>query len=349
MSQPPSYVTRWDLDKTYLRTDFYELGELLQNVLERPDQKRPVPGAASLLRLLGAGPVRVHVLSGSPRQMRGTILKRFALDGVRVDELTLKPNASNLLRLRWRALRDQLGYKLTALLEARARELDTFSASPPEVLFGDDSEADAFVYSLYADVCTGQVDVEKLGKVLAAGDTYPDVARRALAAAERAHASQPEGAIFILLHLERQSPPSSFSMFGPRLVPFHNFAQASFVLLDAGFLSAHAVSEVCRDMLELHRFDVSALARSYVDLELRGYLSSGALGSLATAVSGAGPDLATLPESIALARREMRAASTEPVPLEPALVEPALAKSGPIEPLDYERLARAHRAGRSRR
>ena len=104
----PRLITRWDLDKTYLRSEFDKIGDLARSLFERPDQKRAVPGAASLLRLLGQGPVRVHVLSGSPRQLRGAILKRFAMDGVRVDQLTLKPNASNLLRLRMRALKDQL-------------------------------------------------------------------------------------------------------------------------------------------------------------------------------------------------------------------------------------------------
>ena len=113
---PPSggvdYVARWDLDKTYLRTDFDTLRDLVRTAIERPDRKRSVPGAAALLRELGRSGARVHILSGSPRQMRGKLEEKLAIDRVRFDELTLKPNLSNMMRGRLRALRDQLGYKL---------------------------------------------------------------------------------------------------------------------------------------------------------------------------------------------------------------------------------------------
>ena len=49
----PPFIARWDLDKTYLRTDFDTLRDLVRTAIERPDQKRTVPGAASLLRELG--------------------------------------------------------------------------------------------------------------------------------------------------------------------------------------------------------------------------------------------------------------------------------------------------------
>ena len=35
-----------------------------------------------------------------------------------------------------------------------------------EILFGDDAETDAFVYSLYADLCAGRVGTEALSSVL---------------------------------------------------------------------------------------------------------------------------------------------------------------------------------------
>ena len=59
-------IARWDLDKTYLRTDFDTLRDLLRTAIERPDQKRTVPGAAALLRELGRAGVETHILSGSP-------------------------------------------------------------------------------------------------------------------------------------------------------------------------------------------------------------------------------------------------------------------------------------------
>ena len=64
-------VARWDLDKTYLRTEFDTFSDLLRTAVERPDRKRSVPGAAALLREIGKSGARIHILSGSPRQMRG--------------------------------------------------------------------------------------------------------------------------------------------------------------------------------------------------------------------------------------------------------------------------------------
>ncbi len=196
-------VARWDLDKTYLRTEFDTVRDLIRTAVERPDRKRSVPGAAALLRELKRSGARVHILSGSPRQMRGRLEEKLAIDRVRYDELTLKPNLSNALRLRFRAMRDQLGYKLPNLLAARAR--DQWGAASPgalaEVLVGDDAEADAFVYSLYADVCAGVVDDKLLGRVLDKGRVYSDQAELALSSQRRIEPAPVVGRILIHLRV----------------------------------------------------------------------------------------------------------------------------------------------------
>src|SRR5262249_15676427 len=146
---PVNFIARWDLDKTYLRTDFDTVGALVRTAIERPDQKRTVPGAASLLRELGRAGVETHILSGSPEQLRSRPEEKLRLDGARWTTLTLKPNLQNLLRLRFRALRGQLGYKLPALLRRRCElpsQRDERGELIHEVLLGDDAEADAFVY-----------------------------------------------------------------------------------------------------------------------------------------------------------------------------------------------------------
>src|ERR1043165_5508013 len=136
------YVARWDLDKTYLRTEFATVRDLLKTALERPEQKRTVPGAATLLREIAGPGASVHILSGSPEQLRAKLEEKLRLDGARWDSFTLKPNLRNVLRLRFRAVRDQLGYKLPALLSARAGLVSSKDAHLPylrEVLIGDDA------------------------------------------------------------------------------------------------------------------------------------------------------------------------------------------------------------------
>src|SRR5262245_28220801 len=104
---PPVHVYRWDLDKTYLRTEFDTFRQMVRTAFESAADKRNVPGTAALLRELkarGPQPNRVCIISGSPRQMRRTIEAKLALDKVTWDELVLKPALSNVLRGRFRAV-----------------------------------------------------------------------------------------------------------------------------------------------------------------------------------------------------------------------------------------------------
>ncbi len=280
------HIARWDLDKTYLRTEFDSLRDLVRTALERPDQKRTNPGASTLLREMVRSGVRVHILSGSPEQMRRRLEDKLRLDGITWDTFTLKPNLQNLLRLRFRAVRDQLGYKLPALLHARARlaERGEPAAESTESLFGDDAEADAYVYSLYADFVSGRVGEDVLLRVLERGRVYEDVVAEAMETArtvERADAVQR-----ILIHLERQTPPDDFRKYGGRVVPFYNYLQAAFVLFEDGRLGPDGLLRVAVELVTEHRFDGDALARSYLDLARRGHLRGMAVEPIGTALEG---------------------------------------------------------------
>jgi hypothetical protein len=267
-----THIARWDLDKTYLRTEFDSLRDLVKTALERPDQKRTNPGASTLLREMVRAGVRVHILSGSPEQMRRRLEDKLRLDGIAWESFTLKPNLQNLLRLRFRAVRDQLGYKLPALLRARAAlaEGGEPATSSTETLFGDDAEADAYVYSLYADFVTGRIGEDVLLRVLERGRVYPDVVAETMETARTIeHADVVER---ILIHLEQQTPPDDFRKYGPRVVPFYNYLQAALVLFESGRLRAESVLRVAVELVTEHHFDGDSLARSYLDLARRGHL-----------------------------------------------------------------------------
>jgi hypothetical protein len=267
-----SHIARWDLDKTYLRTEFDTLRDLVKTALERPDQKRTNPGASTLLREMVRSGVRVHILSGSPEQMRRKLEDKLRLDGITWDSFTLKPNLQNLLRLRFRALKDQLGYKLPALLAGRAKlvEAGDHDGATTETLFGDDAEADAFVYSLYADIIAGRVPEDVLLRVLERGRVYEDVVAESMETARAVvHADVVER---ILIHLDQQTPPDDFRPYGARVVPFYNYLQAAFVLFEDGRLGADGVLRVAVELVTEHRFDGDSLSRSYLDLSRRGHL-----------------------------------------------------------------------------
>ncbi len=333
MSVAP-FVTRWDLDKTYLRTEFDTLSDLLRTAMERPDQKRAVPGASALLGVLGDTGARIHILSGSPRQLRSRLEEKLRLDGVRWDELTLKPNLSNMLRLRFRALRDQLGYKLPILLAARVRDQDV---AEEEILVGDDAEADAFVYSLYGDLCDGTVNGAALEQILTAGNVYGDQ-RESIRSSLRAIRKGPVVAR-ILIHLDRQSPPSHFELYGPRVVPFYNYLQAAMVLLEDGRLGAESVLKVARALARQDRFEGVALARSYLDLLRRGHTRGTAPALLRAALSSLenepGEDAGTFSEMVGL--------------MEGYVESPPRPKQRGSSVRDYVELATRHQGGKNRK
>lgn len=297
-------VARFDLDKTYLRSEFETFSDLAKSALERADQKRPVPGATELLHELSRQGAFLHVLSGSPKQLRSSIRLRLKLDGIALNKLTLKPNLQNLLRLRLRSLKDQLGYKLHALLAASDEEAITRGPEPSvELLVGDDSETDALVYSLYADVLEGNLNAEELANVLSEAHLYQDELDQILRLARRRFATAaPEGTL-ILIHLAHQTAPSEFDAFGSRLGTFFNYAQAAFILLDRGLLTRSAAIRVASAFTKLHRFDSSALARSYWDLGRRGLVTERSLHLLRAGFEGAEEE-AWIAETLALAQIE---------------------------------------------
>jgi hypothetical protein len=325
------HIFRWDLDKTYLRTDFDSLRGLLRSALEKASDKRAVPGAPALIRALraaGGAAHRICIISGSPEQMRTVLEAKLALDGVEYDEFVLKPNLQNLMRGRLRALRAQIPYKLPALLGSRAR-----TAAPAETLFGDDAESDAIVYSLYADLCAGKVPPEELARVLVASHAYDDQLEITMDLA----AKVPRGDVVrrIVIHLDRRSPTAGFERFGPRLVPVYNYFQAALVLYGDGQLGARDVLGVGREMLASHDYTVSSLANSLQDLLRRGRLAPAVGVRLAQESQGLVDDYTDLP------REEIAAAFAARVRALGHLEEPAAAP-GPSR-LDYVALLGAER------
>jgi hypothetical protein len=322
-SKHPPHITRWDLDKTYLRTEFDTMRDLVRTAFERADEKRTNPGAATLLRELARSKVSIHILSGSPEQMRKRLEEKLKLDGIEWDSFTLKPNLQNMLRLRFRALRDQLGYKLPSLLGIRTAAGDDV-AGVKESLFGDDAEADAFVYSLYGDIMSGRAGEELVAEVCERGRVYEDVAAEVIRCVRLV---KPEPVVErIFIHLERQSAPRDYAVFGTRAVPFYNYLQTAFVLHEDGRLPPESLLRVAGEMVTQHRFDGESCARSYADVAKRGHLAGTKLEAIAAALptyqkeapANAAAEVAKMVEQLPkhgeLAQTRFRPADEEPIP-----------------------------------
>jgi hypothetical protein len=295
--QKIQHLFRWDLDKTYLHTDFDTLIDIVRTAVEKPEGKRTVPGAAALIReLRTAVPSKVTILSGSPEQMRATLESKLRLDGVQWDEFVLKPSLKNLLRFRFRALRDQVGYKLPALLAARTR----CPADVPETLFGDDAEADALIYSLYADILADRLNDKMLTAVMEHAHAYPDAISETIRLANLVERTNPVRRIFI--HLDRKSEPAFFERYGARVVPVLNYFQAALALVSDSVLPPASALRVGAVLMNDVGSSVHDLARAARDLIARGHLALDALGPIAAAARDVdAPVPLDLPTRLALA------------------------------------------------
>jgi len=338
----PRHTFRWDLDKTYLRTEFDSIADLARSAIENAADKQAYPGATALLRALRQDGHRICIVSGSPTQMRQVLAAKLALDGISYDEFVLKNNLKNLLRGRFRSLRAQIPYKLPAMLQSRIG-----AAADAETLFGDDAEADAIIYCLYADLVAGRVSLQDLERVLTASRAYDDDALRILDLAKRVPKHDAVNRLFI--HLDRRSAPLGFRHYGPRLVPVFNYFQAALVLYGDRVLSARQVIFVALEMLDSRQYELSHLATSVQDVIRRGRITREVALQLTVeahdaAKSGALSGRNDLPpfEQIAQAFRER---VRELGPIEPAPAEA-------MAPLDYVRLVdeeHEHRRARRRR
>ena len=168
-------VVRSDVDQTWLETDFQSAAGLIGLLESDARERRALPGMSAVYQGLRAGASGraarpVVFLSGSPRFFKRTIEGRMLLDGVVHAGLWLKPFkdivVENLLEFDLAGiqseLEEQVGYKLAAMLALR---LD-LPPGVPEVLMGDDSEADVVVYVLYHRFTSGLLDVDGLLAVL---------------------------------------------------------------------------------------------------------------------------------------------------------------------------------------
>ena len=295
---PPPLLCRWDLDKTYLRSEFDTLRSLLRTAFERAEDKVDVPGVAELIKVIKAAaerrgrPALVYFISASPPQIGGAIRRKLALDGVPYDGIVFKDQLGHLKRGKLRNLREHVGFKLAELLRGRLE-------APPEareILFGDDWESDSLIYSLYADLLAGRLAPVPLARVLRRIRVDPRLIDEILAL--QARAAMGEKVVRIFINLERRSPPAVFRLFGPRVVPTFNYFQTAAVLGADGYLDPEDVARVGRALVDGTAYTLRGLENSLGDLVRRGHLAPSAADALARPLRAAGVlPPATLPGS----------------------------------------------------
>ncbi len=246
---PPSYrgdVLIWDLDRTYLDTRTDTLRDLLKTAFQKARDKLDFPGAATLLRALRRGPDGqprpTYFVTASPPQLADVIKEKLSLDGVQVDGIYFKDNLRNLRPGRFDRLREQMGYKLLALLHLR----NNLPAGAVEMMFGDDTETDPAIYSLYSDMLSGSITRHRLVARLDALGVFRDEAVRVAWRARHLAGRLTAGRIFI--HALRAREPVSLRHIDPRIVPTRNYLHTALALHADQRIAIETVAAVAEEL-----------------------------------------------------------------------------------------------------
>ena len=261
----------WDLDKTYLDTHFESLRGLYRTIMEKAFQKRNVPGTSSLVRALSSAKKNqafpIYFITASPPQLEEKIREKLLIDGIRPYGIFCKDNLKNLRPGRFARLNQQVGYKLQALLQLRS----ILAEDVQQILWGDDSESDATIYSLYSDLCARRLAGEDLSYILGNLKVRGQQLRSIRNLQDLAPERDPIERIYI--NLATDTDPDYYYKFGRRTLPTYNSFQASADLYQFNNLSLEQVLSVATDLVTNYGFSVDELGKSLEDLVKRKVLT----------------------------------------------------------------------------
>ncbi len=236
----------WDIDKTYLDTHFSSVRGLFAIPFEFAVDKRAVPGAVPLLRAIRRGPgdtprvTPLYFVSGSPPQLRAVVERKMTLDGVHFDGITFKDQWGFVKAGRPKGVKEQVGYKLRALLLYRQE----MPIPTQWYCFGDDAESDADVFPLFGEVCAG-LRGAALEARLKKHHVHKDDIKNIHAICETTPVTgDPVTGVFI--HLYNRTDPARLAT--DRVFPTRSFLQAALVLAQRGEIRPEAVGTVARRM-----------------------------------------------------------------------------------------------------
>ncbi len=250
----------WDLDKTYLDTHFDSLSGLVQIIFEKAVQKRNVPGTASLVRAIASRdkkPLPLYFISASPPQMHDKIKEKWDIDGIKPYGFFSKDNLKNLRPGKWRKLTKHVGFKLQALMELRAM----LSKDCQMICWGDDSESDALIYSLFSDICSHRLTDREVLKLLIAKSVPKDQAELILELRDQQDNFDPVSRVFINLAVD--TDPEYYRRYGRRLMAIENTFEVAVDLFQRGFVSKEKVIEIGVDLRENYFFEKFQIEESY--------------------------------------------------------------------------------------
>jgi len=242
------HIYIWDIDKTYLNTNFSRLRDLVSIAMETALDKRSIPGAATLLRELRRGTGQtiqqnpIYFISASPPQIRASLEKKMTIDGVEFDGITLKDQLQHIKQGKWQKIKKQIGFKLSALLLYNLE----FPLGAVQWLFGDDSEDDVVIYDLYSRILSGKMgEKDNLDQTLKQLGVEADEREYILSLAQKTKGGKVGG---IFIHLATDSDPEKFSQYGSRVTATTNYLQTALKLFSLKILTRPGLSKIIKDL-----------------------------------------------------------------------------------------------------
>ena len=236
-------IFRWDIDKTYLETDFQSLSGLWRAATESAQEKISVSGVVPLVRSLNTvEDSKLVFLSGSPRQMKRVLMKKFRLDGIQVDEIILKDSLGALSKGRFSEVTGQFGHKLSSLLHHRI-QVQHDSSAQVEYLLGT-MLSKMLIYATYSLILHKELSWPSLKHIAHQANAYSDVVER-LGHQFTQVVPGRVGRGFI--RLTQHQVPSWMQRLAPLIVPVHCWSQAAMVLVLEGVLTWTQAQSVFRE------------------------------------------------------------------------------------------------------
>lgn len=259
----------WDLDKTYLDTDFGGFRKIIKIAFENAVKKRNVPGADELVRMLEKSnkPFPIFFISASPPQMHDKIYKKWMHDEIVPYGFYSKDNLKNLKFSRLSRLTNHIGFKIQSLMELRL----LISRDSKMICWGDDSESDANIYSLFSDICSNRLTDQETKALLKAFGVQEDQTELILELRDQRENFDPLSRVYINLAVD--TDPEYYRRYGRRLMAVENTFEIAIDLFQRGFLKEDGVFSVAKSLIEKYNFKSFQLEIAYNLLAKRFRLS----------------------------------------------------------------------------
>lgn len=267
-AQQAREVYLWDIDKTYLDTKFETFRGLLKTATEKAADKKNIPGTAKLVQALkfawkkkhGSEHFPIFFITASPPQMENKMREKLNLDEVTPFGIFFKDNLPNLRPRRFWRLNKQVGYKLQALLQLRSY----LHQDVRMIMFGDDGEFDAIIYSLFSDICARRLNTSELRKILNALYVLDNQVDTIFRLQELIPSNDPVEKIYI--NLVDDTDPDYYLKFGRRTLPTSSSFQAALDLCQDDRIDMDHVAQIAQSLIAEFGYTNEELEKNFDDL-----------------------------------------------------------------------------------